>query len=131
MIVDSSAIVAILKNEPDAAALARALSEADSAAISAGSLLEASIVIDRYRDAALSRKLDELLADARIAIEPVTADQARIARQAYRDFGKGSGHRAALNFGDCFAYALAVEKRKKLLFKGDDFRFTDITPAIA
>lgn len=94
--------------------------------MSAGTYLEASIVIDRARDPLVSRRLDEIIAEAAIIIEPVTASQVRIAREAYRDFGKGSGHAAGLNFGDCFAYALAIEMNEPLLFKGDDFRHTDI-----
>jgi ribonuclease VapC len=84
-------------------------------------------VIDSARDPVASRRVDELLDAGRISVEPVTATQARIAREAYRDFGKGSGHPAGLNFGDCFAYALARETDEALLFKGNDFSKTDIT----
>jgi len=77
----------------------------------------------------MSRQIDELMEEFSIHIEPFTADQARIARQAYRDFGRGSGHRANLNFGDCFAYALARTKREPLLYKGDDFVHTDVRSA--
>ena len=76
----------------------------------------------------LSHALDNFLQTSQIGIEPVTVHQARLARQAYREFGKGR-HRAGLNFGDCFAYALAKEKREALLFKGDDFRRTDVEVA--
>ena len=86
-------------------------------------------MIDGSRDAVASRRLDDLFREARLAIEPVTADQARIAREAYRDFGKGSGHPAKLNFGDCFAYALAKSTGEPLLFKGRDFGYTDIARA--
>ena len=86
------------------------------------------MVIDGARDAIASRRLDEMVAKARIAIEPVTARHANIARAAYRDFGKGSGHPAALNFGDCFGYALAKATGEALLFKGDDFQHTDVVP---
>ena len=96
--------------------------------MSAVSYVEAAVVVDSNRNPILSRRLDDLLRDAGIAIEPVTLNQARIAREAYRDFGKGR-HRAGLNFGDCFAYALAKEKNMPLLFKGDDFRHTDIEVA--
>jgi ribonuclease VapC len=73
--------------------------------------------------------LDEAIEEARIVIAPVTVEQAKIARQAYHDYGKGSGHPANLNFGDCFSYALARDKREPLLYKGDDFVHTDIRPA--
>jgi ribonuclease VapC len=92
--------------------------------------VEAAAVVDGNRDPVLSRRFEQLLADAVIAIEPVTLAQARIAREAYRDFGKGSGHPARLNLGDCFAYALAKEKDEPLLFKGQDFAHTDIAPAL-
>ena len=95
--------------------------------MSAVSYVEAAVVVDSSRNPVLSRRFDDLLRDAEISVEPVTLNQARIAREAYRDFGKGR-HRAGLNFGDCFAYALAKEKGEALLFKGDDFRHTDIEP---
>jgi len=78
----------------------------------------------------MSAKLDELILDSEIVIEPVTVAQARIARQAYRDYGKGSGHAANLNFGDCFTYALARDKREPVLYKGDDFVHTDLRSAL-
>ena len=126
MIVDTSALVAILRLEDDGRLYERAIEQSPVNRISAGTYLEVSIVIDRARDPLISRRLDEFLAEAAIVIEPVTPSQARIARDAYRDFGKGSGHRAGLNFGDCFAYALARELNEPLLFRGDDFRHTDI-----
>ncbi|WP_245647726.1 type II toxin-antitoxin system VapC family toxin [Novosphingobium lentum] len=98
-----------------------ALVEADKAVLSAANYLEAAIVIDGERNPVASTKLDGLLVRFGIKIEPVTEAQARIARQAYRDFGRGSGHPAKLNFGDCFAYALATERGEPLLYKGDDF----------
>ncbi|HWG19802.1 MAG TPA: type II toxin-antitoxin system VapC family toxin [Terracidiphilus sp.] len=131
MIVDSSALVAILLNEEDGDALSRVLDGAEIVRMSAASYLEISIVIDHYRDAALSSRLDDTILDAEIVIEPVTMEHARIARQAYRDYGKGSGHPAQLNFGDCFSYALAREKREPILFKGDDFGHTDLRSALA
>jgi ribonuclease VapC len=130
VIVDASALVAIIRNEPDSAIYAVALEKASSARISAANYFEAAIVIDGSRDPILSRRLDDVLADAGIAIEAVTERHARLAREAYRDFGKGTGHPAQLNFGDCFAYALARETGEPLLFKGNDFRRTDIRPAI-
>jgi len=126
MIVDTSALVAIISQEPDAPLYAAALESSPVNRISAGTWLETSIVIDRARDPLVSRRFDEIVAAGAFVIEPVTASQARIARGAYRDFGKGSGHPAALNFGDCFAYALARELDEPLLSKGNDFLHTDI-----
>ena len=122
-------MIAILRDEPEAGACARAI-EADRR-ISAANFLEAAIVIDGSRDPVASRRLDDLLKEAGIVVEPVTAAQAGIARDAYRDFGRGSGHPARLNFGDCFAYALARATGEKLLFKGDDFVHPDIRAAVA
>jgi ribonuclease VapC len=129
MIVDTSALIAIIKMEPEAASFANAMEKAETLRISAATLLEAFIVVDGYRIPKLSARLDEIVDHPRIIIEPVTVEQAKIARQAYRDYGKGSGHRANLNFGDCFAYALAREKREPVLWKGDDFIHTDLRPA--
>ncbi len=128
MIVDSSAIIAILRNEPDAAAMAEALQEAAIRRISAVTYVEAAVVADNDRNPLLSRRFDGLVRDAQMLVEPVTARQAELARQAYRDFGKGR-HKAGLNLGDCFAYALAKEMDEPLLFKGDDFCHTDIEAA--
>jgi ribonuclease VapC len=129
MIVDSSALVAAIKREPDWLALSEKMNSTDGLRMSAASYLETAIVLDSRRDPVMSAGLDELIEDMDIVIEPVTAEQARIARQAYRDYGKGSGHAANLNFGDCFTYALAREKREPVLFKGDDFGHTDLRPA--
>ena len=130
MIVDSSALIAILTDEPDGLALSHALDEPEIVRMSAASYLETSIVLDKHRDAVMSAQLDDLIERSRIVVEPVTAEQAIIARQAYRDYGKGSGHPATLNFGDCFSYALARDKREPLLYKGDDFVHTDLRPAL-
>jgi ribonuclease VapC len=130
VIVDSSALIAILRDEPEAEAFARALDSAPQCLISAANFLETAIVVDRSRSTIPGRRLDELLQAADIAIEPVTEQQVRIAREAYRDFGRGSGHPARLNFGDCFAYALARATGEPLLFKGEDFRRTDIRSAL-
>ena len=130
MIVDSSAIVAILRREPERQRFSEALKDASEKRISAATYFEASIVIDSARDPIASRTLDDLIDNFKIVVEPFTAEQAQIARQAYRDYGKGSGHRAQLNFGDCFSYALARVKREPLLFKGDDFVHTDVRPAL-
>jgi ribonuclease VapC len=121
VIVDTSALIAILRDEPEARAFAVAIADADHRSISAANYLEAAIVIDGSRDPIASRRFDDLLREAAIGIEPVTAEQAKVAREAYRDFGRGSGHAARLNFGDCFAYALAKTTGEPLLFKGDDF----------
>ena len=130
MIIDTSALIAILRAEPDAGEMARAIEKAHSRRISAANWLETAVVIDASRDPVASRRFDELVQTAELHVEPVTGDQARIARDAYRDFGKGSGHKAGLNFRDCFAYALAKSTGEELLFKGDDFGYTDITPAL-
>lgn len=98
--------------------------------MSAANALEAAIVIDAERDPIVSRELDGVRRDLDIAIVPVTAQHVEIARQAYRDFGRGSGHPAKLNFGDCFAYALAIEQDQPLLYVGDDFAHTDVEPAL-
>ena len=126
MIIDTSALIAILRNEPGAIACAKAIEAAASRRISAANFVETAIVIDGSRDPIASRRFDDLIREAQLVIEPVTEAQARLAREAYRDFGGGSGHPAKLNFGDCFAYALAKSSSEPLLFKGDDFAHTDI-----
>jgi ribonuclease VapC len=128
VIVDTSALVAILRDEPEAAAFAAALVGAGESLVSAANYLEAAIVVDSGRDPVASRRFDKLLTLAGVTIAPVTVEQVRLAREAYRDFGKGSGHPAGLNFGACFAYALARERNDTLLYKGDDFSHTDVSP---
>jgi ribonuclease VapC len=128
VILDSSAVVAVLRAEPDAPAMAKMITSAGVCGISAVNYMEAAIVIDSGRDPIASRRFDDFFRESEIVVEPVTLRQAKIAREAYRDFGKGR-HRAGLNFGDCFSYALAKEKGERLLFKGDDFRHTDIESA--
>ena len=98
--------------------------------MSAANWLETAVVIDSSRDPIASRRFDELVRAAELQVEAVTYEQARIARDAYRDFGKGSGHKAGLDFGDCFAYALSKSAGEELLFKGNDFGHTDVTPAL-
>jgi ribonuclease VapC len=129
MIVDSSALLAIIFAEPDERAYAAAIAAEVSPRISAATYAEAAIVADATRDPVTSRRFDQLVRETRLVIEPVTAVQAHRARAGYRDFGKGSGHPARLNFGDCFAYALATDRDEPLLFKGDDFGHTDVRRA--
>jgi ribonuclease VapC len=131
VIVDTSALIAILRAENNAREMALAIETAAVRRISAANYLETAIVIDASRDPVASRRFDELVDAAELQVEPVTKEQARIAREAYRDFGKGSGHKAALNFGDCFAYALAKVNGEALLFKGNDFSHTDLVSALA
>ena len=130
MILDTSALIAILRDEPEERRFVEVLEAAPHIRMSAVNFVEAAAAIDSNRDPVASRRLDDLLREAGVRIEPVTERQARIARQAYRDFGKGSGHPARLNFGDCFAYALAKSAREPLLFKGKDFSHTDVEPAL-
>jgi len=130
MIIDSSAVIAILRNEADAPVFAQAIAEAASRRVSAVSFVESAAVIDASRDPIASRRFDDFMKTAGIAVEPLTESQARIAREAYRDFGKGSGHPARLNLGDCFAYALAKAMGEPLLYKGDDFSHTDVASGL-
>jgi ribonuclease VapC len=125
MIIDTSALLAILYQEEDAIYFAEAIAAAPLGQMSAANFLEVAINIDVHGDAEASRQLDAFIRRAGIEIRSVTLEQAQIARQAYLDFGKGR-HPAGLNFGDCFAYALARETGEPLLFKGDDFAKTDI-----
>lgn len=126
MIVHTSVIVAILRREHHAAAFERMLAGSPGARMSAATYVELGIVIDGARDPVQSSALDALLEAAQIQVEPLTERQARIARDAYQRFGRGSGHAARLNMGDCFAYALARDLHEPLLFQGGDFTLTDI-----
>lgn len=128
MIVDTSALVAILYREPEAEVFARRIHDAETCAMSVASYVELSIVVMRQLGADGLHQADVFLRRAGISVEPVTVEQGEMASQAYQDFGKGR-HKAGLNFGDCFSYALAKAKGEKLLFKGDDFSQTDIEPA--
>jgi ribonuclease VapC len=125
MVIDSSAIIAVLLNEENAARLAEAIEAGSQRLLSAANLLEASIVIESRKGAAGGRELDLLIYRAAIEIVAVDQDQAETARIAWRRFGKGR-HPAGLNFGDCFAYALAKSRGLPLLSQGDDFSRTDI-----
>jgi ribonuclease VapC len=128
MIVDTSALVAILSGEAEADVFAE-LVTSTRCLLSVGTFIETAIVVDAQSKPLPSRKLDDLVRDSKIELVPVTAAQANLARQAYRDYGKGSGHPARLNFGDCFAFALAKETGMPLLYKGDDFSKTEIKSA--
>jgi ribonuclease VapC len=129
MILDTSALVAVLFGEPDAVTYTRLIHDADRCLISAGTFLELSIVIERQAGPEVARQCDMFMRRAGVIIEPFTVEQAHVARQAFHDFGKGR-HRAGLNFGDCFAYALTKITGEPLLFKGDDFKKTDIVSAL-
>ena len=128
MILDTSALVAILYREPDAASFARIIHDADSCRISVANHVELSMVIESQLGPEGMRQAEAFLRRAGVAIEPVTVDHGELARQAFLDFGKGR-HKAGLNFGDCFAYALAKATGEPLLFKGHNFALTDIEPA--
>lgn len=130
MIVDASAILAMLLKEPEEHAFADIIGEyADDIAISPVNHLEIALSVDRGRTPELSEALNPLLLRLGVKIAPVSAEQARLAREAYQRFGKGK-HAAKLNLGDCFAYALAKARDEPLLFKGDDFRQTDVEAAL-
>lgn len=130
MIVDSSALVAILWAEPERQVLLEAIQQAPEVAMTAASYLEVGMVVDGRGNPVLSRQYDALLEALGIEVVDTTAEQARVARAAHRDFGRGSGHPARLNFGDCLSYAAAVQDGVPLLFKGDGFIHTDVTPAL-
>ncbi len=125
MIVDASALLAILFQESEAAEFTQALASAKSPRMSAVNYLEAAIRIDSQNNAVAAQAFDAFIALSDITIEPVSLSQMKIARLAYAQFGKGR-HLAGLNFGDVFAYALAKERGEPLLFKGDDFGKTDV-----
>jgi ribonuclease VapC len=126
MIVDTSALVAVVRGEPERQRFLEIMNDAPRLAISAANLVEVGIVVDSIRSPEQSNRLDATLGTLGFNVEPVTEPQARIARQAYRDFGRRSGHPEKLNYGDCFAYALAKDLGEALLFKGDDFGHTDV-----
>jgi ribonuclease VapC len=126
MVIDTSALVALLGMEPEAARIAQALESDPVRLVSAAILVEASIVLESRHGEAAARELDLAVARAGMVIEPVTAEQAEVARKAWRRFGKGR-HPAGLNYGDCFSYALSRVTGEALLFKGNDFTQTDLT----
>lgn len=130
MIVDTSALVATILAEADADQYMTAMLRAETVRMSAVTYVETGIVVDARRRDDLSREVDRLIEDIPIAVVPFTPRQATFARLAYRDYGRGSGHPAKLNFGDCMSYALAIDTGEDLLFKGDDFTHTDVRPAL-
>ncbi|EIC21087.1 hypothetical protein Thi970DRAFT_04772 [Thiorhodovibrio frisius] len=130
VVIDTSSLVCILLDEPEADRCACRLTETDSPNVmSAATWLETMLVISARRGELGRQSLDELLALAVIEIQPVDAELARIAYQAWLQYGKGR-HPAGLNFGDCFSYALAKKRQESLLFKGEDFSKTDIASAL-
>ena len=133
IVVDTSALVAIFCEEPDGVTFANRIAAEESPVLSAGTLLECSIVfrtLDRRVRRPSDAELDEFLAASNVTIRPVTVEQIDIARAAHRRYGKGMGHPAQLNFGDCFSYALAKSLNVPLLYKGGDFGKTDIVSAL-
>lgn len=130
MIVDASVLLAILENEPDARLYVEALAEADAPVISAATMIEAGIVmVNRHGPKAVA-KLRLLIQEAGIEVESVTPRHVQIAIDAFAVYGKGRQHKAGLNYGDCFVYALAKDTGLPLLFKGNDFSNTDLTSAL-
>jgi ribonuclease VapC len=130
IVVDSSAIIAILKQEPDAASFARVFVGGTSLLMSAGTFLECGLVVrSRLGDQGM-KELIAMAAHIRLEVVPVDEKQALIGIEAFRRYGRGSGHRANLNFGDCFAYAISMTRSVPLLFKGDNFVHTDVVPAL-
>jgi ribonuclease VapC len=130
VIVDTSAIVALMLREPRTAEIVGALREAPSLRMSAATYVELCAVVDNRRSPNQRRHLDALLEACQIEIVPFTSEQAQVARDAYRDYGRGSGHKARLNLGDAYSYALAATAKEPLLFVGDDFTHTDLVPAL-
>ncbi|MEZ5784661.1 MAG: type II toxin-antitoxin system VapC family toxin [Rhizobiaceae bacterium] len=128
MIVDASALLAILFDEPEAEQFAALLAQAEAPRMSVVNFLEAAIRIDQQDSVVATQAFDAFIELSGIAIEPVTVEHTRLARRAYAMFGKGR-HRAGLNFGDVFAYALAKSRQEPLLYKGNDFVHTDVTRA--
>lgn len=126
MVIDTSALIAIITGEPERERLLSAILQDARPVMSAAAYVEAGVVLDRRRSPVLSRQLDQLITVLGITVGALTPAQARLARSAYRDFGRGTGHPAGLNFGDCMSYALASESTEPLLFKGDDFGHTDV-----
>jgi ribonuclease VapC len=130
MVIDTSAMIAVLLEEAESAAFVAALEADGTRLLSAVNFVEAGIVLERRVGPEANRDLLDFIDEAEIEIVPVDLDQANLARHAYTKFGRGN-HPAGLNFGDCFAYALAAARGEPLLYKGDDFSRTDVAPAIS
>ena len=128
MILDTSVLIALLRREPDCARYERVLGAGSPVVASSATLVETAIVAEGKGGPAAGVELDALLRDLGVQIIPFTAEHAALAREGWRRFGKGR-HKAGLNFGDCFAYALARARNEPLLFKGDDFVQTDVKAA--
>jgi ribonuclease VapC len=129
VIVDSSAVLAIVLREPDQERFVDAIVDAGLCRISVSNWLEATMVVDRRGSPEAVNRLEDFMREAGIDVMPVSVSQGEIARRAWRTYGRGV-HPARLNYGDCFAYALAKETREPLLFKGNDFARTDVEPAL-
>lgn len=130
MIVDTSALIAVMREEPEAATFLEKMENAsDTLKMSAGNWLEAGIIADSEEAGTASLLLDNIAERLSLHIIEVTVEHAQIARKAYRVFGRVRGHKAKLNYGDCFAYALAIQSGEPLLFKGNDFNHTDVAVA--
>ncbi len=127
MVIDTSALLAILQDEPERRVFNEAIEAADRRLVSAATYVECSMILESRHGAEAVRDLDHFIARAQITIAPVDTEQARLARDAFRKYGKGR-HRAGLNHGDCFSYALSRALDEPLLFKGNDFPHTDIEP---
>jgi ribonuclease VapC len=130
MVMDTSALLAIFLAEPERQQFLEAITQAGARYVSAANVLETGIVLEARRGEAAGREFDLFLHQAKLDVVPVDSDQIEIARVAWRKYGKGR-HPAGLNFGDCFAYALAKVLDLPILFKGDDFTHTDLPPVIA
>ena len=130
MIVDASALLAVVMMEPEGAVMARAVARAARPRIPAPTWFEALMAVERRGDAVAQARFDEVVQTLRLEITPFTAAHAAAARQAWREYGRGTQHPAKLNFGDCLAYGFAKVEREALLYKGDDFPHTDIEPAL-
>jgi ribonuclease VapC len=125
MVIDSSAVIAILLKEPDAGCVESTILKQPLRYLSAASMVESSIVLDRRHGDRASGELDSFILRMEIEVVPVSLEQAKVAREAFRQYGKGR-HKAGLNFGDCFSYALAKVSGETLLYKGNDFALTDL-----